>query len=282
MFFPLGRKIVRALRLRINFTGVFMNSISYVGKQLRTYSVSQHSHDDWELVYCTGGQGEFVFDDEVVRYRRGDVVAIPPNVKHINRSDEGFTNIYLNIADATIPYRTVKKITDEAEKQILRSFNEANYYFNSDIANKELVLSALGQLIVSYLIVYIGKNGTSEVVEEIRKNILKNFSDVNYHLDVYLKSLPFSYDYLRKLFKKETGVTPHEYLTRVRMNAAQLLLSGASRFDYSINETSELCGFSEPLYFSRIFKKRFGCSPSQYVQRMNEKEKQEKSEDANE
>ena len=259
-----------------------MNSISYVGKQLRTYSVSQHSHDDWELVYCTGGQGEFVFDDEVVRYRRGDVVAIPPNVKHINRSDEGFTNIYLNIADATIPYRTVKKITDEAEKQILRSFNEANYYFNSDIANKELVLSALGQLIVSYLIVYIGKNGTSEVVEEIRKNILKNFSDVNYHLDVYLKSLPFSYDYLRKLFKKETGVTPHEYLTRVRMNAAQLLLSGASRFDYSINETSELCGFSEPLYFSRIFKKRFGCSPSQYVQRMNEKEKQEKSEDANE
>jgi len=250
-----------------------MNSITYVGKHLRTFSVSLHSHDEWELVYCTGGQGEFVFDgDEVVKYRRGDIVAIPPKVKHINRSDEGFTNIYLNIADATIPYRTVKKITDEAEKQILRSFSEASFYFNSDIANKELVLSALGQLIVSYLIVYIGKNGTSEVVEEIRKNILKNFSDVNYRLDVYLKSLPFSYDYLRKLFKKETGVTPHEYLTRIRMNAAKLLLSGSSRYDYSINEISEMCGFSEPLYFSRIFKKRFGCSPSQFVQRVNDKE----------
>ncbi len=243
-----------------------MNSISYVGKQLRTYNVSEHTHNEWELIYCTSGQGEFVFDQgESIKYKKGDVIAIPPNVRHINHSDEGFTNIYLNLTDATIPYKTPRKITDEAERQIYRSFAEASFYFNSDILNKELVLSALGSLIVSYLIVYIGKNGTSEVVEEIRKSILKNFSDVNYKLDNYLKSLPFSYDYLRKLFKKEVGVTPHEYLTRTRMNAAKLLLSGTSRFDYSINETSEMCGFSEPLYFSRVFKKRFGVSPSQFV-----------------
>lgn len=253
-----------------------MNNISYVGKQLRTYSVSQHSHEEWELIYCTSGQGEIVFDQgESIKYKRGDVIAIPPRVMHINRSDEGFTNIYLNITDATIPVRGARKITDEQERQIYRSFSEANYYFNSDIANKELVLAALGSLIVSYLIVYMGKNGTSEVVEEIRKNILKNFADVNYKLDAYLKSLPFSYDYLRKLFKKETGVTPHEYLTRTRMNAAQMLLSGTSRFDYSINETSEMCGFSEPLYFSRVFKKRFGCSPSQYVNKVAEKKESE-------
>ena len=245
-----------------------MNSISFVGKHLRTYNVSQHSHEEWEIVYCTSGQGEFVFEQgESIRYKSGEVVAIPPHVRHYNRSDEGFTNIYLTIGEATIPYKSPKKIIDEKERQIYRTFSEAFYYFNSDIENKELVLGALGSLIVSYIIVYVGKSGTSEVVEEIRRNILKNFADVNYKLDVYLKSLPFSYDYLRKLFKKETGVTPHEYLTRMRMNAAQLLLSGTSRFDYSINETSEMCGFSEPLYFSRVFKKRFGCSPSQYVHR---------------
>jgi AraC-like DNA-binding protein len=112
----------------------------------------------------------------------------------------------------------------------------------------------------------VGKDGTSEIVEEIRKSILKNFSDINYKLDVYLKSLPFSYDYLRKLFKKETGLTPHEYLIRTRMNAAQMLLSSTGRFDFSVNETSELCGFSEPLYFSRVFKKRFNVSPTEYYQ----------------
>lgn len=244
-----------------------MNNIIFVGRQLRTYSVMQHFHDDWELVYCTSGQGEFVFEQgDPIKYKKGDCIAIPPKVRHINHSEEGFTNIYLNISEATLPYRQAKKIVDETERQIYRSFAEASYYFNSDIPNKELVLSALGSLIVSYLIVFLGKNNSSEVVEEIRKNILQNFSDVNYELDKYLKSLPFSYDYLRKLFKKETGITPHEYLTRTRMNAAKMLLSGTSRYDYSISETSEMCGFSEPLYFSRVFKKRFGCSPTQYAQ----------------
>lgn len=254
------------------YKGDYMNNINYVGRHLRTYSVLQHAHDDWELVYCTSGQGEFVFDrGEPIKYKKGDVIAIPPKMKHINHSDEGFTNIYLTISDAMLPYRSAKKIVDETERQIYRSFSEASYYFNSDINNKELVLSALGSLIVSYLIVYLGKNNTSEVVEDIRKSILQNFSDVNYELDKYLKSLPFSYDYLRKLFKKETGITPHEYLTRTRMNAAKMLLSGTSRYDYSISETSEMCGFSEPLYFSRVFKKRFGCSPTQFAQNVDDK-----------
>ncbi|MBO7368706.1 MAG: AraC family transcriptional regulator [Clostridia bacterium] len=243
-----------------------MNSISYVGRQMRTYNVSVHSHDEWEVIYCTSGQGEYVINEsEIIKYKAGDAIAIPPHVRHQNRSDEGFSNIYLNIADATIPYKSVKKISDEQEQQIYRTFSEAFFYFNADMKNKELVLAALGMLIVSYLIVYVGKNETSEVVEEIKKAILKNFADVNFRLDVYMKTLPFSYEYLRKLFKKETGVTPHEYLMRTRMNAAQLLLSGSSRFNYSINETSEMCGFSEPLYFSRVFKKRIGVSPSQFV-----------------
>lgn len=251
-----------------------MNNINFVGRQLRAYSVLQHSHEDWELVYCTSGQGEYVFESgEPLKYKKGEVVAIPPHVKHTNVSEEGFTNIYLTISDATLPYRSAKKIVDETERQIYRSFSEANYYFNSTINNKELVLSALGSLIVSYLIVYLGKNSSSEVVEEIRKNILQNFSDINYELDKFLRSLPFSYDYVRKLFKRETGITPHEFLTRTRMNAAQMLLSGTSRFDYSISETSEMCGFSEPLYFSRVFKKRFGCSPTEFAERAEKKER---------
>ncbi len=246
-----------------------MNKINFVGRLLRTYSVLQHSHTDWELIYCTSGQGEIIFEhDEPIRYKKGEVVIIPPHVNHINHSEEGFTNIYLTISDATLPYRTAKKVVDEKERHIYRSFSEASYYFNSDIPNKELVLMSLGSLIVSYLIVYLGKNMSSEVVEDIRKNILQNFADANYELEKYLRSLPFSYDYLRKLFKKEMGYTPHDYLIRTRMNAAKMLLSGTSRHDYSISQTSEMCGFSEPLYFSRVFKKYFGCSPSQYAQKM--------------
>lgn len=252
-----------------------MNDVSFVGRHFKTHSVSFHSHDEWELIYFFGGRGEMIFEDgESLKYDKGDVFAVPPGVKHTYRGEEGVSTIYLTVSDATMPYRSVKKIADKAEKQLLCAFSEAYYYFNSDVENKELVLTALGSLIVSYFIVYVGKTDTSEVVEEIKKSILKNFSDPSYTLDNYLKTFPFSYDYLRKLFKKETGVTPHEYLTRMRMNAAQMLLSGANRSAHSVNEISEMCGFLNPLYFSRLFKKRFGSSPRHYSKNASVKTKE--------
>ena len=73
---------------------------------------------------------------------------------------------------------------------------------------------------------------------------------------------------MRKLFKKETGVTPHEYLTRARMRRAkEIILSGVTNrySEYTVTQIAEACGFAEPLYFSRVFKKYFGVSPSRYV-----------------
>ena len=242
-----------------------MNNINFVGKPLRTYSVQAQSHKYWEIIYCTEGRGEFFMDsNESVRYEAGDIIAIPPNTNHANHSEAGFANIHLTISDATLPYKSLVIITDDVQSRIFASFEEAFYYFNSDIDKKDLVLAALGDLIVSYIIVYHSKEGYSGAVEDIRRNILQNFSDVNYKLDEYLKSLPFSYDYLRKLFKKEMSITPHEYLVRTRMTAAAKLLKGRRKYEYSISEIGEMCGFSEPLYFSRVFKNRYGCSPSDY------------------
>ena len=40
-----------------------MNDIIYAGKHSLTRNVSRHAHSSWELIYCTGGDGELVFDD---------------------------------------------------------------------------------------------------------------------------------------------------------------------------------------------------------------------------
>ena len=75
---------------------------------------------------------------------------------------------------------------------------------------------------------------------------------------------------MRKLFKKEVGVSPSDYLLKERMSLAQQLISGGvtNRFSsYTVSQIAEACGFSEPLYFSRVFKKYFGVSPSEYGNR---------------
>jgi len=81
--------------------------------------------------------------------------------------------------------------------------------------------------------------------------------------------MPFHYDYLRKLFKKEVGVSPLEYLTELRMKSAETLLTAMWTNEYSITEIAQMCGFADSLYFSRVFKKHFGCAPSNYAQKKN-------------
>ena len=107
----------------------------------------------------------------------------------------------------------------------------------------------------------------SDLPKTVRSEILKGVSDCTFSLEDCLKRLPLNYDYIRKAFKKETGTTPHDFLLKERMSlASQLLSSGISNkfSSYSISQIAEACGYSEPLYFSRVFKKYFGVSPSEY------------------
>ena len=66
------------------------------------------------------------------------------------------------------------------------------------------------------------------------------------------------------MFKKETGLTPLQYLTDKRLeNAASNLAMSGGRGN--ISEIAYQCGFSEPLYFSRLFKRKYGVSPRSYA-----------------
>lgn len=67
--------------------------------------------------------------------------------------------------------------------------------------------------------------------------------------------------YFHSLFKSATGETPLAYLTRLRIEKAEvMLLTG----DLSPAEIAEMCGFSSETYFSAVFKKSTGCTPRQY------------------
>jgi AraC-like DNA-binding protein len=241
-----------------------MNNILFVVEHSRTYKVQWHQHDYWELVYCTSGRGTFNFENgTTVQYSEGDAVVIPPYERHTNVSTHGFTNIYLTMKDPTFPHRGVFRVSDD-EGNLKHAFTQAKFYYLSDINKRELVLNALGELIVSYLIVYRSKNEFSAPVERIRTLILRNCTSPDFALDEAVRDMPFHYDYLRKLFKKEMGITPLEYMTKLRMKKAEQLLSAMCNKEYSVAEVAQMCGYEDALYFSRVFKKTYGCSPSNF------------------
>lgn len=73
--------------------------------------------------------------------------------------------------------------------------------------------------------------------------------------------LSVNFDYLNRIFKKQTGTTIFAYLNQHRLeHAMQLLLTTT----LPLNEIAELTGFSDEYYFNRFFKKRVGITPAKY------------------
>lgn len=148
-------------------------------------------------------------------------------------------------------------------EDLLSAMELAEKYFTAGGAT----LSALGELIVAF-IKTATKTGEQPIVKTLKTEIEENFADGGFSVDVAVSRLPLNGDYIRKLFKKEVGLTPHEYLISLKMKRAKdIMLSGISNrySQFSVSQIAEACGFSEPLYFSRVFKKYYGVSPANFI-----------------
>lgn len=241
-----------------------MYKIIYAGKHPLMTGVSRHMHTSWELIYCTSGNGQLIFDDRTLTYSENDVAVIPPYLPHSNKSSEGFTNLHINLSDAPLAL-TEPLIVPADQNGFLRSaFSAAFYYYSSGSEPGEFLLPLYGQLIAAFLKTSQPAELRSDVVLQIENHILQHFQDCNYDLHAYLAALPFSTEYLTRLFKRETGMTPLQYLKNRRLeNAASILAVMYGKGN--ISETARLCGFSDPLYFSRQFRKKYGVSPREYM-----------------
>ena len=248
-----------------------MNDIVYAGKHSTTYRVPRHEHDTWELIYCTGQQGELRFDDRVLPYGVGSVAVIPPLTPHSNVSQNGFTNIHVNLANATLNFHQPVVLQDDGNRSILSVFSGIFFQFYESAEQRETLLAAYGNLLAAYLLAYREASPLSRIVQEIESHIVRHYADPAYALDDYLRSLPYNYDYLRKLFQKELGMTPHKFLNDRRLQTAASMLRSEYN-DGNVTEVAHLCGFREPLYFSRMFKKKYGLSPSFYYATRRENE----------
>jgi two-component system response regulator YesN len=97
----------------------------------------------------------------------------------------------------------------------------------------------------------------------------KAFIEENYSKDISLDDVSRIVDissyYFSKLFKEETGENFIEYLTNIRIERAKQLLQNK---EVSIKNICVETGYSDPNYFSRIFKKQVGVTPTEYRDRI--------------
>ena len=113
------------------------------------------------------------------------------------------------------------------------------------------------------------QDSTKFFVRNAEEYVKEHFADQDLGVDEVCRKLNVSAAYFSTIFKKETGKTFVRYLTDYRMEKAVNMLMIGNEKTYVI---AEKVGYAEPNYFSYVFKKQFGMSPSKYkAERLEQK-----------
>ncbi len=99
-----------------------------------------------------------------------------------------------------------------------------------------------------------------KVVAEVKKYIWEHFQE-ELSAEVLAKQVFISADYLYRIFKKQEGVTIGEYITNAKMLYASEILKNT---EIGVSNAAMLSGYSNYCYFTKVFKKYYGMTPSQY------------------
>lgn len=203
-------------------------------------------------------------ENRKIPFCHGTIFLIPPKLEHMLFSENGHTaTSILSRSERLAPIRSIKHAQDN-------DMREAETLVRIMCAHKGTYneyFQILGNAFILLLLDFIGIDEIdcvhSEAVEQIVSQINKNFSDPEFKVKTALIKSSYAEDYVRKIFKEETGMTPNQMLTETRLLHAQniILYSNPER---PISTIANESGFVDLAYFSKVFKKRFKHSPLEY------------------
>ncbi len=109
---------------------------------------------------------------------------------------------------------------------------------------------------------YVG-HGARKMLSDSMNYLEKHIFDIDLSVERIIEKSGVSGTYFRKCFSKVYGVSPKEYICEKRLLHARSILDGG---DFgSIAAVARSVGFEDALYFGKVFKKKYGVSPSGYV-----------------
>lgn len=231
------------------------------------WSISRAKIDFHDLTFVISGKACYYINDEKVIVEAGDLLYIPEGcIREAHTFEESPMHCYPFNFHWAAPYNNVhlpfgyvrkKMIT----KEILEYIREFKQVWMNKQPFYALQARALFELILHRLLSNHHLQSATLIDPRIKKATY--YITEHYSEDITVGSLAEQANlnpvYFGKLFRESTGSTCKEYLNRIRINNAEMMLSSG---DFNVSETAERCGFHDISYFSNLFKLMKGYSPS--------------------
>ncbi len=256
---------------------ILVNSCGEEIEKNRFQTRMEAGRRDYYLMYVLGGRMDAVIDGKKGVLERGTVVCITPGTPYFysNTSDDSdfvryrwihFTgnNVDSVLSACEINPNEIMRV--EVREDVYSLWEDLFYEFRNNTAKVDVSAA----VILPYILMKVGKT-KMETGDGGRKLDL-SIRHIHTHL-----SSPISIEELsameflspsryREVFRKVTGHSPVEYITLLRLRqAAELLAEG----EVTIEEAALAVGYTDRLYFQRVFKKHMGITPGSYLKRVN-------------
>lgn len=213
-----------------------------------------------------GGKGTLNTTQAKYNLNVGDIFVTFPAMPYYFTNDGSLKIMYLTFL-GTRAYQILEQI-DITKNNIIKHnylslikiweyvFEEVN---NVSLAGEGLFLITTSKL--SKQDIPESKSDSTSLANNIQHIINENFGNTKLSLEYIANELSYNPKYISQVFKKAFNTTIQNYIENLRINnACNLLESGIT----SVKEISTFCGYKDPLYFSKVFKKYIGLSPSAY------------------
>lgn len=259
-----------------------------------TFVDSEESHEPWEIVYIDRGTCSVMSDGELISLKQGEMYFHKPYEKHMLKIEKGATpNIFIitfSSSSSAMRYFEKRKIAASmtTKQHIAAIIHEASNTFDLPFNNPKMKRLKLkpedglwaGQqtivLRLELMLVEIVRENqyyitnrkmffpkdiiedefVLKIIEFMEERLYSRFT-----MEELSREMNFGKTYISRAFVKACGYSIIDYFAKMKINEAKRLIRESK---YNFFEISEMLMFTNSHYFSSVFKKHTGMTPTQY------------------
>ena len=241
---------------------------------------TMHNHLFTEIFYIMDGDGVMFYNDKVVPLKKNELHIIPKGVEHCEagvQNGKPLKFFVINVDNNFPFYKTkhtpvmgdepIRYVFKDENNDVLHIYKKILQDVNADPQPRQCSHGI--DLLISQLDLEIGRLFPPAVTEQKQSEnnisvvlayIIEHFAE-DISLETLADLLHVSTVQLGKLFKKAYNMTPMEFLANERIFHAKQMLRNS---DAPVTDISLKVGYNSPAYFTSVFRKAVGKTPSEY------------------
>jgi len=255
------------------------DSLECLSASFFSHKYSPHTHDTYVVGTIVSGCERFNIRGELHRAGSGDLVFVNPGEVHDGEPEGDYFTYRMSYPSIALvktltidifsrdklrePYFRDPVVHDPALAALFGQSHAAMERAGRKLESDQAFLSAMSLMLTRYSDYRLAAR-PQPGFERGPVARAKDYLDAHFARDVGLAELAgeagLSRHYLIRAFRKETGLTPHAYLTDRRVEAARKLLRGG----LPPADVALQCGFFDQSHLNKVFKARIGVTPGEF------------------